>query len=82
MERRAKVIVAGLVLAAGVMVFLFAPVIYVFSLHPGIYVRPVPSYPVYVSLGCKTIGFGTIYSPEYGIALACSVSNTPWILTT
>lgn len=70
---------AGVLAAVVVATFLFAPVVYVFSLHSAIYPGNF-SAPVYVSLGCKTVGFGTIYSPPYGVALACSVGNAGWIL--
>lgn len=80
MKRKYKMAVLGLLVLIAAAVFLFAPVVYILSLHSGAsFVRA--SYPVYVSLGCKTIGFGTIYSPQYGIALACSVRNAPWILS-
>jgi hypothetical protein len=81
MKRGVKATIAAVVIVAFVLVFLFAPVVYLLSLGSGINVpgSRVPT-PVYVSIGCKTIGFGTIYSPRYGVALACSVGNAPWIL--
>jgi hypothetical protein len=79
MGRTTKTVLVVIVVAAFLAFFFLAPVVYVFSLHPGVYIPGEEvNYPVYVSLGCKTIGFGTIYSPEYGAALACNPADTNW----
>jgi hypothetical protein len=56
-----------------VLVFLFAPVAFWFTMRAG----PVgyeSATPVYRSLGCATIGYGDLYAPGwFGFSFGCEI---------
>jgi hypothetical protein len=62
MKRRTKIAVVCLAIAGGITLFLFAPVVYWFSLYGPLQASgQAHEYNVYRSLGCVTIGMGDTY---------------------
>ena len=73
-------VVVGSVVIVVLAIFFFAPVVYWYTetCQTSLVVicpTDAPTYPVYQSPGCATIGVGTVYSPHwFGLSLGCQIS--------
>ena len=67
MKRRSKVVAVATIVAAAVIVFSVAPVVFWYTAYfPGLTIPnvPHPLFSVYRSLSCVTVGFGASFKSE------------------
>ena len=72
MRRIAKAALIGIGIVAA-MAFFLAPISYWFSVGPA-FAGDSWRTPIYRSLGCATLGLGSLYAPDwFGFSLGCEI---------